>query len=106
MRIALGADHGGVDLKAEIAAALREQGHAVEDLGAEGASSSSSLVLRLQHPKGLLVVGARRLLLVNVSPARQEASSSSALPRGASYARRGERGSPLFPPLSPSSATW
>ena len=66
MRIALGADHGGVDLKAEIAAALREQGHAVEDLGAEGASSVdypdfahavASRVASGEAERGILVCG-------------------------------------------------
>ncbi|MCZ6809853.1 MAG: RpiB/LacA/LacB family sugar-phosphate isomerase, partial [Proteobacteria bacterium] len=32
-RIALGADHGGFELKAALAAHLREAGHQVEDLG-------------------------------------------------------------------------
>jgi deoxyribose-phosphate aldolase len=33
MRIAIGADHGGFDLKSDLAAHLREAGHQVEDLG-------------------------------------------------------------------------
>jgi ribose 5-phosphate isomerase B len=32
-RIALGADHGGFDLKAALAAHLRQSGHQVEDVG-------------------------------------------------------------------------
>jgi ribose 5-phosphate isomerase B len=39
MRIVLAADHGGVQLKDHLAARLREQGHAVEDLGTHGAES-------------------------------------------------------------------
>ena len=33
MRIAIGADHGGYDLKSSLAAHLREAGHKIEDLG-------------------------------------------------------------------------
>ena len=33
MKIAIGADHGGVDLKADLTHHLRERGHEVEDLG-------------------------------------------------------------------------
>ena len=33
MRIAIGADHGGYDLKSSLAAHLREAGHQVEDVG-------------------------------------------------------------------------
>ena len=39
MRIALAADHAGFALKQDIAAWLREQGHAVTDLGTNGAES-------------------------------------------------------------------
>jgi ribose 5-phosphate isomerase B len=39
MRIAIGADHGGVSLKGEIIDALREQGHELEDLGTDGPAS-------------------------------------------------------------------
>ena len=35
-RIAVGADHGGVELKARIAAHLLAGGHAVEDCGTHG----------------------------------------------------------------------
>jgi glycine hydroxymethyltransferase len=38
-RIAIGSDHGGVDLKDAVVAHLRSQGHAVEDLGTHGGSS-------------------------------------------------------------------
>lgn len=37
--IALGADHGGVQMKDALAAFLREQGHAVEDCGTHGKDS-------------------------------------------------------------------
>jgi ribose 5-phosphate isomerase B len=39
MRIAMGADHGGVELKDELAARLREAGHEVIDEGTHGAAS-------------------------------------------------------------------
>ena len=39
MRIVLGADHGGVELKNQLADKLRRGGHSVEDLGTDGASS-------------------------------------------------------------------
>lgn len=39
MRIALGADHGGVDLKNILAARLRDAGHTVSDLGTHGVES-------------------------------------------------------------------
>ena len=39
MRIALSADHAGVDLKDELAAWLAEQGHAIIDLGTHGHAS-------------------------------------------------------------------
>jgi ribose 5-phosphate isomerase B len=39
MRIAIGADHGGVDLKDEIAAHLRGAGHDVVDAGTHGSAS-------------------------------------------------------------------
>jgi ribose 5-phosphate isomerase B len=39
MRIALAADHAGVDLKDDLAAWLKELGHEVEDLGTHGHES-------------------------------------------------------------------
>jgi ribose 5-phosphate isomerase B len=39
MRIALSADHAGVDLKDELAAWLREEGHEIVDLGTRGRES-------------------------------------------------------------------
>ena len=39
MRIALGADHGGVDLKDILTARLRDAGHTVSDLGTHGVES-------------------------------------------------------------------
>jgi len=39
MRIAIGADHGGVDLKREIGEHLRGAGHEVLDLGTDGSTS-------------------------------------------------------------------
>ena len=37
MRIAIGADHGGVELKEQIAQYLRDQGHTILDVGTHGA---------------------------------------------------------------------
>jgi ribose 5-phosphate isomerase B len=39
MRIAIGADHGGVDYKDHVAKRLREAGHDVEDVGTQGSGS-------------------------------------------------------------------
>jgi ribose 5-phosphate isomerase B len=36
MRVGIAADHGGFDLKSNLAAALSAAGHDVEDLGAAG----------------------------------------------------------------------
>jgi glycine hydroxymethyltransferase len=38
-KIAIGSDHGGVDLKDAVVSHLRAQGHAVDDLGTHGHSS-------------------------------------------------------------------
>ena len=38
-RIAIGSDHGGLDLKSAVAAHLRAQGHQVDDVGAHGPES-------------------------------------------------------------------
>ena len=40
MRIAVGSDHAGFELKSEIVTALRERGHDVVDLGATNATDS------------------------------------------------------------------
>ena len=40
MRIALGSDHAGYDLKAQVATALAERGHDVVDLGPENGTTS------------------------------------------------------------------
>jgi RpiB/LacA/LacB family sugar-phosphate isomerase len=40
MRIALGSDHAGYDLKAHLASTLREWGHEVVDLGTDNATDS------------------------------------------------------------------
>lgn len=39
MKVAIGCDHAGVDLKHEVARFLREQGHEVADFGTEGTES-------------------------------------------------------------------
>ena len=66
MRIAIGADHGGVDLKAEIAAHLRGMGHEVLDVGTHGSASVdypdfaravTTAVLDLDADRGVLICG-------------------------------------------------
>ncbi|MEI7929753.1 MAG: RpiB/LacA/LacB family sugar-phosphate isomerase, partial [Verrucomicrobiales bacterium] len=39
LRIALGADHGGVELKEAVAAALKAAGHEITDYGTHGKDS-------------------------------------------------------------------
>jgi len=66
MKLALGADHGGVDLKDELAAWLREQGHEVTDLGTNAhdsvdypdfAKEVAHRVLSGEADRGILVCG-------------------------------------------------
>jgi ribose 5-phosphate isomerase B len=66
MRIALGADHGGVDLKDHIAARLSELGHQVSDLGTHGTNSVdypdfavkvADKVASAEADRGILVCG-------------------------------------------------
>ena len=67
MRIALAADHAGYDMKRDLAAALRAQGHDVLDLGTDSATTavdypdsaaSVAAALREQHAeRGILVCG-------------------------------------------------
>lgn len=66
MRIALGNDHGGTELKAAIAAHLRELGHEVDDLGTNGSESVdypdyaklvAGRVVEGQADRGILVCG-------------------------------------------------
>lgn|SRR5579883_15119 len=57
MRIAIASDHAGVERKAEVAAALRAEGHAVDDLGTDSTKP-------VDYPDyaerlGLAVVGGR-----------------------------------------------
>ena len=65
-RVAVGADHAGYQLKAELVAVLRELGHTVEDLGANGPESvdypdfGHAVARRLESKEadlGLLVCG-------------------------------------------------
>ncbi len=66
MKIAMGADHGGVALKAELAARLVDQGHEVIDLGTHGpdgvdypdyAHAVADLVVSGGADRGILVCG-------------------------------------------------
>jgi len=66
MRIALAADHGGVDLKADLANRLRAAGHDVTDLGTDGSTSVdypdfahavTGAVLAGDVDRGMLVCG-------------------------------------------------
>jgi len=66
MRVALGADHGGVDLKNELAEHLRERGFSVEDLGTHDGESvdypdfGRAVALRVaegEADRGILVCG-------------------------------------------------
>jgi len=67
MRIAIGADHGGLALKAHISAALRAAGHTVLDLGAyvlnpaddypDFAQAVAEAVRRGQAERGIIVCG-------------------------------------------------
>lgn len=67
MKIALGSDHGGYDLKTQIAAYLRDRGHAVTDVGTQSkdavdyplfAFKVASLVAAGQCELGIMVDGA------------------------------------------------
>jgi ribose 5-phosphate isomerase B len=66
MRIVVGADHGGIQLKEAIAAALFQQGHDVEDVGTHDASSCDypdfahevcRAILEGRADRGILVCG-------------------------------------------------
>lgn len=66
MKIAIGADHAGVDLKDQLAGMLREAGHEVEDHGTFGpdsvdypdfAAAVGSAVSSEQAERGVLVCG-------------------------------------------------
>ncbi|MHC5036434.1 MAG: ribose 5-phosphate isomerase B [Planctomycetota bacterium] len=66
MKIALGSDHAGPDVKSRIAEALREAGHEVLDMGTEGtasvdypdfASSVARAVASGEAERGVLVCG-------------------------------------------------
>ena len=64
MRIALGADHGGFDLKAKIVKYLKSKGHEVKDFGCFSAESCdypkfgsavADAVSRKKFPRGVLI---------------------------------------------------
>ena len=67
MRVAIGADHGGFPLKAELIAQIRDSGHQVQDLGAatldladdypDFARAVAQAVASGQADKGIVVCG-------------------------------------------------
>ena len=66
MKIIVGSDHGGFELKGKIAAYLKEQGYEVEDVGAHGPESVdypvyafkvAGAVARGEAERGVLVCG-------------------------------------------------
>ena len=66
MRIAVASDHAGFQMKQDLAALLRQQGHEVEDLGPEGGASVdypdyarrvAERVSRGEAERGVLVCG-------------------------------------------------
>lgn len=75
MKIAIGADHGGVELKAAIAARLRERGHDVVDVGTDGPASvdypdfAHAVVAQLDGDaeRGILVCGTGQGMAMSVN---------------------------------------
>ncbi|MBP8644783.1 MAG: ribose 5-phosphate isomerase B [Syntrophobacteraceae bacterium] len=66
MKIAIGCDHGGFELKETVVAHLKSQGHSVVDLGAEGTESVdyphyavevARAVLEKRADRGILICG-------------------------------------------------
>ena len=66
MKVAIGCDHGGIDLKKDIIAVLRELGHEVEDQGSNSSDSVdypsfaravSTLVQAGECERGILICG-------------------------------------------------
>ena len=66
MKVAIGCDHGGIDLKKDIIAVLRELGHEVEDQGCDSSDSVdypnfaktvSTLVKEGECERGILICG-------------------------------------------------
>ena len=66
MKVAIGCDHGGIDLKKDIIAVLRELGHEVEDQGCNSSDSVdypsfaravSTLVQDGECERGILICG-------------------------------------------------
>lgn len=66
MRLIIGNDHAGVELKQEIVAHLREQGHDVEDVGAQAgercdypvaAKAVAEAIVNGKYAMGILVCG-------------------------------------------------
>ena len=66
MKVAIGCDHGGIDLKKDIIAVLRELGHEVEDQGCNSSDSVdypnfaktvSTLVKEGECERGILICG-------------------------------------------------
>jgi ribose 5-phosphate isomerase B len=66
LKVAIGCDHGGIDLKKDIIAVLRELGHEVEDQGCDSSDSVdypnfaktvSTLVKEGECERGILICG-------------------------------------------------
>jgi len=66
MRIAIGSDHAGFDLKEELIPFLKAAGHAVEDMGTSGRESCdypdfaravAEAVAQGRHERGILICG-------------------------------------------------
>lgn len=79
MKIALGADHGGVDLKGAIREHLQGQGHEVKDFGTNSSDSTdypdharavSEAVARGEHERGILICGTGQGMAITANKVR------------------------------------
>jgi ribose 5-phosphate isomerase B len=64
IRIALGSDHGGFELKQELVKGLREQGYTVEDLGTHSTESSDYPDVAHAAAQGIVAKRFDRAILV------------------------------------------
>ena len=79
MKITLGADHGGVDLKDAIREHLQSQGHEVKDIGTNSHDSTdypdyartvSEAVVRGEFERGILVCGTGQGMAITANKVR------------------------------------